>query len=194
MIFATGLMGTPVMGGCVGGGRSKRRLKGRESQREKVLGLLSLIHTCCKASRDTCRLDISCAFIAFKMLNQRDDRDMHAKEQFIISHAALCSIPLALSTGDAAVASSDASQSDRNSCSDRSIVSRCLTLPGNSVEDSDRQNYPNKTELSDLHDGEVSKHLVEYGHHAHGVFDSDDDFDYHGHHHWHPHESNSYYS
>lgn len=132
---------------------------------------------------------------------------MHAKEQFIISHAALCSIPLALSTGDAAVASteseramratmrgvSDALQSDRNSFPDRSMVSRCMTLPGNSLEQSDRQNYPNKTELSDLRDGEVSKHLEEFGHHAHG-FDSDDDFEYHGHHHWHPHESNSYYS
>lgn len=157
-----------------------------------MLDYLSQIQTCCKASYDTCRLDSSRAFFALKMLNQRDDRDMHAKEQFIISHAALCSLPLALSTADAGV--SDALQSDRNSFSDRSIVSRCMTLPGISVEESDRPNYPNKTELSDLQDGEVSKHIEEFGHHAHGLFDSDDEFDYHGHHHGHPHESNSSHS
>ncbi|KAA0703875.1 Short transient receptor potential channel 7 [Triplophysa tibetana] len=126
------------------------------------------------------------------MLNQRDERDMHAKEQFIISHAALCSLPLALSTADAG--DSDALQSDRNSFPDRSIVSKCMTLPGNSVEESDRPNYPNKTELSDLQDGEVSKHIEEFGHHAHGLFDSDDEFDCHGHQHCHQQESNSSHS
>ncbi|KAL0182383.1 hypothetical protein M9458_021758, partial [Cirrhinus mrigala] len=125
---------------------------------------------------------------------------MHAKEQFIMSHAALCTIPLALSAGDAAIAAAETERvsdthgeeftySDRNTCCrpNRPMLNRCMALPGTLIE-----NDPTKTELADLHEVEGSKH--EFGHHGHRLFDSDDDLDYHVHHHWHPHESNSHYS
>lgn len=126
---------------------------------------------------------------------------MHAKEQFIMSHAALCTIPLALSAGDAAIAAAETERcvpdthgeeftySDRNACCrpDIPMLNRCMTLPGTLID-----NDPTKTELSDLHQVEGSRH--EFGHHAHRLFDSDDDLDYHVPHHWRPHESNSHYS
>lgn len=153
-----------------------------------------------------------CSFFAFKMLSERDERDMHAKEQFIMSHAALCTIPLALTAGDAAVASAETERtrrtpargvsdthgeeftySDRDTCCrpHGPMLNRCITLPGNLI-DSRGENESTKTELPDLHEVEGSKH--EFGHHAHRLFDSDDDLDYHAHHHWHPHDSNSHYS
>ncbi len=133
------------------------------------------------------------------MPNERDDRVIHAKEQFLMSHAALCTIPLALSAGDAAVAAAETERcvpdthgeefthSDINACCrpDRPMLNRC-SLPG--LIDND----PTKPELSDLHQVEGSSH--EFDHHAHRLFDSDDDLDYNVHHHWHPHESNAHHS
>ncbi|XP_056103852.1 short transient receptor potential channel 7a isoform X2 [Rhinichthys klamathensis goyatoka] len=134
------------------------------------------------------------------MLSDRDERDMHAKEQFIISHAALCTIPLALTAGDDAVTSAETDThgeqfpySDTDSCCRPEVpmLNRCRTLPGTLIE-SRGENDPTKTELSDIHEVEGSKH--EFGHHAHRLFDSDDDQDYPAHHHWHPHDSSSHYS
>lgn len=145
-------------------------------------------------------LSLNSSFFAFKMLSDRDERDMHAKEQFIISHAALCTIPLALTAGDDAVPSAETDThgeqfpySDTDTCCRPEVpmLNRCRTLPGTLI-DSRGENDPIKSEFPDIHEVEGSKH--EFDHHAHRLFDSDDDLDYPAHHHWHPHDSSSHYS